>query len=226
MTINHLYAQGDDVILSTSDTITAEYIMDTYEKLGYEVHPLKTFISTNSTEFLRRSYEKTGVTGYIARSTVGIRFRNPAQEEPTSQAERVYLEMCQWNLISLRGAAPAQAAMCFLESVANQGLNVEQVINYILTPSAVGGGGMDPTCTFGRALAARRKGPEQWMVLELEILCETGYVGVEMVFKNFYKIFINLDTMVFHESIIKKSWFRIRSLEVRKSRTGGIFTRV
>jgi len=52
--INYLNAQGDDVILSTSDTITAEYIMDTYEKLGYEVHRLKTFISRNRAEFLRQ----------------------------------------------------------------------------------------------------------------------------------------------------------------------------
>lgn len=91
--ISDLYAQGDDVILSTKTIDGAKYIMGTYEKLGYEVHPLKTFISRNRAEFLRRSYEPHGVTGYIARSTVGIRFRNPAQEEPTSKAERVYVSM-------------------------------------------------------------------------------------------------------------------------------------
>jgi hypothetical protein len=76
--------------------------------------------------------------------------------------------MCQWNLISLRGAAPTQAAQCFLESVKNQGLDTDKVINYITTPNAVGGGGVDPISNFGNALKSRRKGPERWMVLEVE----------------------------------------------------------
>jgi hypothetical protein len=45
--VSNLYAQDDDVILATKDVASASYIMDTYEKLGYEVHPLKTFISRN-----------------------------------------------------------------------------------------------------------------------------------------------------------------------------------
>jgi len=161
-----LYAQGDDVIMSVRTVSIAAYIMDTYDKLGYEVHPLKTFISKNRAEFLRRSYEPAGVTGYIARSTVGIRFRNPAQEEPTSKAERIYPELCQWNLVSLRGAAPVQAAECFLESMRNQGLDTDTVINYILTPSSVGGGGMDVTSRFGAALFSRLKGRSKWLTLE------------------------------------------------------------
>jgi hypothetical protein len=87
--ISNLYAQGDDVILATKTVDTAACIMDTYEKLGYEVHPLKTFISRNRAEFLRRSYEVTGVTGYIARSAFGsgIRLEGPkclAREVPNN----------------------------------------------------------------------------------------------------------------------------------------------
>jgi len=163
-----LYAQGDDVIMAAKTVPIAAYIMDTYDKLGYEVHPLKTFISRNRAEFLRRSYETSGVTGYIARSTVGIRFRNPAQEEPTSKAERIYPELCQWNLISLRGAAPVQAAECFLESMRNQGLDRDTVINYILTPSSVGGGGMDTNSRFGAALLSKLNGKRRWLTLEVE----------------------------------------------------------
>jgi len=165
--ISDLYAQGDDVILSTKTIDGAAYIMDTYEKLGYDVHPLKTFISRNRAEFLRRSYETAGVTGYIARSTVGIRFRNPAQEEPLSGAERAYSELCQWNLISLKGASPFQAAQFFMESIRNQGLDNDDIINYILTPSAVGGGGLDVTSRFGAALVAMRRGRGRWLTLEI-----------------------------------------------------------
>lgn len=53
MHIQHLYAQGDDVIQATDEVQSAQYLMDTYEKVGYEVHPLKTYISRNRAEVLR-----------------------------------------------------------------------------------------------------------------------------------------------------------------------------
>lgn len=96
--------------------MSARYIMDTYEKVRYEVHPLKMYISKSRGEFLRRSYEIGGVTGYVARSMVGLRFQNPILASPIDIHERIYNSMAQWALVSLRGASPYHAVEMFLES--------------------------------------------------------------------------------------------------------------
>lgn len=55
--IGHHYAQGNDVIFSCPDLRYCKVIADTYNKLGYVVHPLKTCMSRCRAEFLRRSYD-------------------------------------------------------------------------------------------------------------------------------------------------------------------------
>lgn len=86
--IGNFYAQGDDVIFSTNSELFVKTAIDTYQKIGYEVHQMKTYISTWRGEFLRRSYEPTGVTGYVARSMVNIRFKNPILASPIDKHEQ------------------------------------------------------------------------------------------------------------------------------------------
>jgi hypothetical protein len=44
--VSNFYAQGDDVIFSHPDLAVIQMIIDTFGQLGYEVHPLKTYIYT------------------------------------------------------------------------------------------------------------------------------------------------------------------------------------
>lgn len=166
MQVQHLYAQGDDVILATADVQSAQYLMDTYEKVGYEVHPLKTYISRNRAEFLRRSYEIGGVTGYVARSMVGLGFQNPILAAPLDIHERIYNSMAQWALVALRGASPFHAAEMFLESYKTSRIDMHNVADFTLTPSSVGGCGVDPASRFGAAIHSLG-GRGRWLYVEV-----------------------------------------------------------
>ncbi|KAL4721586.1 hypothetical protein ACJJTC_018547 [Scirpophaga incertulas] len=57
--------QGDDVLMTMRDLDDASTLIEGYGEAGYEVHPAKTFFSYERGEFLRRSYEVSGITGYI-----------------------------------------------------------------------------------------------------------------------------------------------------------------
>ena len=74
--------QGDDIEISVADLDLIRFSIDTYGRLGYEVHPQKVYISKNRTEFLRRSYEDFGVTGYTNRTLLSMRYRNPILAPP------------------------------------------------------------------------------------------------------------------------------------------------
>lgn len=69
--------QGDDVVFTTQSVGMVEALVYVYQLLGYKVHTQKTFISRDRAEFLRRSYERSGITGYTPRTLLTIRFRNP-----------------------------------------------------------------------------------------------------------------------------------------------------
>ena len=161
--IQHHYAQGDDVIFSTGDLRAVALIIDTFGKLGYEVHPEKTYISRDRAEFLRRSYEWFGVTGYTARTLVGIRFRNPVQAEPLVAAERLYAHLNQWYLAALRGGVPAVCGECYLEDASGDGVDVADAADFAVTPSAVGGAGLDIHSEMGQRLASAGRG--RWLTL-------------------------------------------------------------
>lgn len=139
--IRHFYAQGDDVIFTCSDLSHIRWIIHIYGEIGYEVHPQKTFISRHRAEFLRRSYEPWGITGYAARTISGLRFRNPIQEVPLSKGERLYSRLVQWHLASIRGCRTSEVASMLMEDCVQMGLDADKCGAYFLTPSALGGGG-------------------------------------------------------------------------------------
>lgn len=163
-TIRHFYAQGDDVVYTCPDLQDIQMTITIYGALGYEVHPQKTYISRNRAEFLRRSYEPWGITGYAARTVGGLRFRNPIQEIPLAKGERLYARLVQWHLTTIRGARTDAVADMLMEDCQQMGLSPYHCAAYFLTPSAVGGGGLDPASKLGRALYGKYK-PREWKTI-------------------------------------------------------------
>nr|QVG74812.1 hypothetical protein 2 [Totiviridae sp.] len=143
--ILHHRSQGDDIAFATRHLEDAAWVMHVYNKLGYEAHPTKTFFSRYRTEFLRRSYEDgLGITGYLARSLLSIRFRSPILEMPLVRASRLYSRLTAWHLMTLRGANPSAAAKCYLWDAEQLGVDKTTASNFALTPSSFGGAGLWP----------------------------------------------------------------------------------
>ncbi|APG75998.1 hypothetical protein 2 [Hubei toti-like virus 20] len=143
--VAHHRSQGDDVAFAVSDLDDAALIMHIYNKLGYEAHPSKTFFSRYRTEFLRKSYEDgLGITGYLARSLLSIRFRSPILELPIVRATRLYSRLTAWHLMTLRGATPRAAVECYLWDAEQIGVDPTTAANFALTPASFGGAGLWP----------------------------------------------------------------------------------
>lgn len=143
--ISHHRSQGDDVAFATARLEDVALIMHIYNKIGYEAHPSKTFFSRRRTEFLRKSYEANiGITGYLARSLLSIRFRSPILEMPLVRATRLYSRLTAWHLMTLRGAKPKAAVNCYLWDAEQIGVDRTTAANFALTPASFGGAGLWP----------------------------------------------------------------------------------
>lgn len=141
--------QGDDISLATLKLRHIRILMHVFNSCGFEAHAEKTFISRLRTEFLRRSYEaETGITGYVPRTLLSLRFRSPVKELEILKGSRVYSRMCLWNLHSLRGAIPEKCGEMFMEDAAQMSLNLTDVAGFVLCPAAYGGGGLDWSSNF------------------------------------------------------------------------------
>lgn len=60
--MRNLIVQGDDVIFGCDSLLSVRLVMGCYIKVGYEIHPMKTFLSDHRGEFLRRNYELHGIS--------------------------------------------------------------------------------------------------------------------------------------------------------------------
>lgn len=166
--INHC-AQGDDVIFETTELRHVERTVAVYSALGYEVHPQKTYISRDRGEFLRRSYEPTGITGYTCRTQLSMRFRNPVIELPLAPAERIASRVALWLLSRQRGSCAKGVADMIIEDAAQAGVSKEDVINFSLTPTCVGGLGLvgGDDCVAS-ALLAQLETKSRWITPRIE----------------------------------------------------------
>ncbi|KAL4720683.1 hypothetical protein ACJJTC_001317 [Scirpophaga incertulas] len=140
--LGNVTVQGDDVMMTMMNLEDAAEIIAGYGDAGYEVHPSKTFFSRERGEFLRRSYEPGMITGYITRTQLAIRFRNPVLEMPVSKEERAASRAALWILFRNRGADARQVAECMVEDLIQSGMSEPDIYNYLLTPAAVGGVGI------------------------------------------------------------------------------------
>lgn len=152
-------SQGDDIAFGVKDLEEAKWIIHIYNKLGYEAHPAKTYFSRYRTEFLRKSYEAgLGITGYICRSLLGIRFRNPILELPVEKTTRVYSRLCVWHLISIRGAKGYVCGKMFIEDCTQMGVKPIHAAGFALCPAAFGGGGLSRRSSIARGMLEHYEG--------------------------------------------------------------------
>lgn len=147
--VGNFYAQGDDVIFSCANLSGIHLIIDTYGKLGYQVHFQKTYISRCRGEFLRRSYEEQRVTGYLARTIHGLRFKNPIQDDPISLTEHIYGHLTQWHLAYMRGGRADSVVSMLLEDIKGMGVSTKKAASFFLTPNSLGGGGLTRSSNSG-----------------------------------------------------------------------------
>lgn len=154
--------QGDDIIFKANSVDAVNYLIQLYNRFGYEVHPDKTFISKTRSEFLRRAYGPEGVTGYPARTIQGLLYKNPIRPQPMSSIARVYDRMSVLELLVSRGADPEACAAYLIEDSAQLGIDAREVADFCTTPNSVGGGGLgDEGGSLGTAL--RKRGTGRWM---------------------------------------------------------------
>ncbi|KAL4702455.1 hypothetical protein ACJJTC_018842 [Scirpophaga incertulas] len=163
--LGNITVQGDDVMMTAKNLEDAAEIIAGYGDAGYEVHPSKTFFSRERGEFLRRSYEPGIITGYITRTQLAIRFRNPVLEMPVSKEERAasrapcgsFSETWGRMQVELRGGATTKG-----DAVAKQSAKVAPTEGTVANSAptlkpAPGGAGTDPAPKLGTTPEAAEK---------------------------------------------------------------------
>ncbi|CAB3228065.1 unnamed protein product [Arctia plantaginis] len=135
--------QGDDVIFTTVSVGAVEALVAMYLTLGYKVHQHKTYISRDQVEFLRRSYECSGITGYTPRTLLALRFRNPIIPIPIAPAERLCSRLALWSLARQRGACPTSCTQMYIEDAVQAGIDASTASAFALTPATYGGAGLE-----------------------------------------------------------------------------------
>lgn len=135
--------QGDDIHFKASSVLAVTDLIKTYNDNGYEVHSEKTYVSRCRTEFLRRSYESgRGIVGYIGRTIHALMYRNPVSEVSLSKIGRAYNRLSTMMLLLLRGARVSGVMVYLREDCRQLGLDLQDLVDFYLTPNAVGGGGV------------------------------------------------------------------------------------
>lgn len=161
-------SQGDDITFAARDLEEVSAILHVYNAVGYEAHPSKTYFSRYRTEFLRKSYEHPlGVTGYLCRSLLSVRFRNPVLEMPILKPARLYSRLTLWHLMTVRGAVGGSCAERFLEDARQMGVLETDASGFALCPAAFGGGGLDPSSDMAATLL--RRGGARWRSFDVEM---------------------------------------------------------
>ncbi|KAL4702454.1 hypothetical protein ACJJTC_018841 [Scirpophaga incertulas] len=141
--LGNITVQGDDVMMTAKNLEDAAEIIAGYGDAGYEVHPSKTFFSRERGEFLRRSYEPGIITGYITRTQLAIRFRNPVLEMPVSKEERAASRAALWILFRNMGADAGR--------VAGRGNNKGRCSCQAICESGANGGDSGELCPYAQA---------------------------------------------------------------------------
>lgn len=157
--------QGDDISVELSTVEEGDVLLTAMGALGYKVHPQKTYISRDRTEFLQRSFEPGSITGYLSRLFLGIRFRSPILEPPLIRAERLFSRFMIWQLAMLRGADIGRAIDAFLMEAAALKVERGDAIGFMLTPRAYGGMGVATDSEMG--MRVMREWDGQWRRLRV-----------------------------------------------------------
>jgi hypothetical protein len=143
-------AQGDDDDVHTVSYGMAVALAVTYDIMGFEVNPGKTFMDKTRDEFLRQVPQqgdtfgkKAEVSGYPARGITGLFWRNPTSRDPPSGLLRMSEQLTQWMTMINRGCSQQRTFEHMLQDMmSGNGLNRTEVLQILSTPRSFGGLGL------------------------------------------------------------------------------------
>lgn len=141
---------GDDVHLSLlgNSFEDCELLQDVYNELGFKVNKSKNFIANDRDEFLRLvSNDELVVKGYPSRVILAMTQTKPMSVDTPSRYDRINsIIACYFNGIS-RGLVVKPMVRYMLRAIKNKCKisDMNDLINYILTPSSKGGYGLSST---------------------------------------------------------------------------------
>jgi len=140
--VSKAYFQGDDIAAEFGTTNSAAAVYLCFLSFGLEVNPMKFIISnTMHDEFLRRSIRPTIITGYPARSVLGILWHNPINDEEEIKAGVLASTFDRWWLFKDRLGIPVESLPFMADMCRATGLSRRDVTAWLSTPSTYGGGG-------------------------------------------------------------------------------------
>lgn len=163
---HRLIGQGDDLTLCLHHISHVNMIVDMYNAMGLEINPQKIYVSRYRNEFLRRSIEAGGIFGYIPRTLLALRFRNPVLNPSVIKTTRGYTKFTLWHTAILRGGAVESVVRELANDVGQIPLDVTDFFDYLCTPNAFGGGGVATDTVLYRCLSKWTTG--DWKVPEIK----------------------------------------------------------
>jgi hypothetical protein len=131
--------QGDDAIMGLRDAPSREGLVREYEKMGLKVHPQKTWISKNATEYLHEIYIDGKVLGFPARAFKAVAWASPNTGlGGTFGSAKVRALLSTLLMAYRRGLMVLDMTKRFMRSL---GLSGPKVDAWLCTPSIYGGFG-------------------------------------------------------------------------------------
>jgi len=138
--------QGDDVRLVVGTANDCYNVLITYEKLGFEVNPSKTWVDRWRDEFLRRVAGSKVIAGYPCRAISSLLWRNPIKNEPYRGVDRVAEQVSGWVTLVQRGCDKKKVLDNMQKDVfhGNKGVfsNMRELKNVLGTYANIGGMGL------------------------------------------------------------------------------------
>jgi hypothetical protein len=146
--------QGDDAHATWKSLSTATVWILCYYLAGFGINVKKFFVTNeHRTEFLRMNVEPGVVIGYPGRSISSLFAPKPWEEDPVGAA-RIEEIVDRWMLI-LRRYRSSDLSWMLDDIVGASSLKREDVEELLHVPISMGGLGLQPLTTVGKAMAVR-----------------------------------------------------------------------
>jgi len=179
--ITKFTSQGDDLKARSPSYYHAQLFCQLYAEAGFDVHPLKFFISPVADEFLRKvAIEGKILTGYPARSISALLFSNPARSIMKEGEERLRETLNNWLLCMRRCATPfLQMRRSMLQDAAREmKLKKDDILKFLHSPAPFGGMGLEPTNSL-ETQVIKAKITYHVFIPRIPLLKEINYTEIE-----------------------------------------------
>jgi len=142
--------EGDDIDSTSSSYGKAVAMMVAYLLMNFTVKPEKSFLSSDSDEYLRQVAQRADPTpelpqpvtlsGYYPRGISTILMRGPLTMDPEKGVLRARQSLGAWNTLLSRGAEPTRVWVHLIRDIAGGcGITEEEAERVIMTPATIGG---------------------------------------------------------------------------------------